>query len=158
MQTPPGGLHGAVPAAPGRGRPPLVRPVTMLSGVVLVLALLLAPYVRPWVTQRAQLAQGEEQVRKLQKEVDALTAERARWDDPNYVRAQARERLHVVMPGETGLVVLDGGKQPASQADPRSVAAARPAGNQDEVWYTKVWDSIRMAGDPTTEQASAARR
>jgi hypothetical protein len=129
----------------------------MLAGVLMVLALLLAPYVRPWVTQRAQLAQGRDQLRELQQQVGELTAERARWNDPNYVRAQARERLHVVMPGETGLVVLDDAKA-AAPADPRSVAAALPAGNDNRVWYTKVWDSIKIAGDPATGQARPSGR
>ena len=35
-----------------------------------------------------------------------LQAAEARWDDPAYVEAQARARLHFVRPGEVGYVVL----------------------------------------------------
>lgn len=131
--------------------------MTMLSGVLVVLVLLLAPYVRPWVTQRSQIAEGDEQVRELQREVEELTAERRRWNDPAYVRAQARERLHFVMPGETGYVVLDDVNARAwSTPDPRTAAAALPAmgaGTDRGPWYARVWSSVQIAGDPTTEQA-----
>jgi hypothetical protein len=127
----------------------------MLTGVLLVLALLLGPYIRPWVTQRAQLADGRRELADLQRQVDDLTAERQRWNDPAYVAAQARTRLQFVMPGETGLVMLPESEPAPAAADPRSAAAALPAGNASQVWYTKVWDSIRNAGDPTTEQARA---
>jgi hypothetical protein len=128
----------------------------MLSGVLVVLVLLLAPYVRPWVTQRSQIAEGDERVRELQHEVEELTAERQRWNDPVYVRAQARERLHYVMPGETGYVVLDDSPRVASTPDPRTAAAALPArsaGTDRGPWYARVWTSVQIAGDPTTEQA-----
>ncbi len=49
--------RGATPARPPR-RLPVVRPVTMMSGVLVILALLIAPYVRPYLAQRSQLAQG----------------------------------------------------------------------------------------------------
>ena len=156
--TPAAGL----PAAAGRtgrtvrmstGRPPLVRPVTMLSGVLVIVTLLLAPYIRPWVTQRSQIDAGREQVEDLQREVTALDAELRRWNDPAFVRAQARQRLNFVMPGESGFVLLVDGAHSVTRPDPRSATAAVPTGGDGQVWYAKVWDSIRIAGDPTTEQA-----
>jgi hypothetical protein len=152
IPTPPAGLS----APAGRARPPLIRPVTMVSGVLAVLALLLAPYVRPWVAQRSQLADGRREVAELQRQVDELTEERRRWNDPAYVRAQARDRLDFVMPGETNYVVLDDTARPPAAVDPRSVAAALPGSGDHRVWYSKVWDSITIAGDPTTEQARTA--
>jgi hypothetical protein len=85
--------------------------------------------------------------------VQALEAERARWNDPAYVKAQARTRLLYVMPGEKGFVVLDDRKV-ARRADPRSAGVAVPR-TTDEIWYETLWESVRVAGDPTTEQARA---
>jgi hypothetical protein len=130
----------------------------MLSGVLVVLVLLLAPYVRPWVNQRSQISQGQDQVRALQQQVDELTAQRERWNDPAFVRAQARARLLVVMPGETGYVVLDDDAAPAAAPDPRSATAVLPGDAAGRPWYARVWDSVRTAGDPTTEQARSAPR
>jgi hypothetical protein len=136
-----------------------MRPVTMLSAVLVVLVLLLAPYVRPWVTQRSQIAEANDQMRRLQQDVEDLTAEQRRWEDPAYVRAQARERLHFVMPGETGYVVLDDSVPGAASSDPRAATVAVPGTGQaanDQPWYATLWSSVRIAGDPTTEQARSA--
>jgi hypothetical protein len=131
----------------------------MISGVLVVLVLLVAPYVRPWVSQRSQISQGNQQVRNLQQNVDALAEERRRWDDPAYVRAQARERLHFVMPGETGYVVLDDTPSKPVTTDPRSAAAAVPSGVGGQPWYARVWESVQIAGDPAAapSPSTAAR-
>ena len=117
----PKGVAGR-PAGRGLRRPPVVRPVTMLSGVLVILALLIAPYVRPWLAQRSQLTQGRAEVVQLQSEVARLQAERNRWNDPAYIRAQARARLGMLNPGEVGYVRLD----PAAPTTRRTRAARRP--------------------------------
>ena len=50
---------------------------------------------------------SRESVRLSQEAVDEIDAERAKWKDPVYVRAQARDRLFYVYPGETAYVVID---------------------------------------------------
>jgi hypothetical protein len=127
----------------------------MMSGVLVILALLIAPYVRPWLAQRSQLAQGREEVTRLQKEVDALTAERDRWDDPAYVKAQARARLHLVMPGEVGYVNLEPAPPASGAADPRSADAALPP-RHDDAWYGALWQSVVGAGTPPLPVPSPA--
>src|SRR4051794_12609314 len=128
-------------------RLPVVRPVTMMSGVLVILALLIAPYVRPWLAQRSQLADSKEQLAGLQREGDALQAERNRWNDPDYIKAQARSRLHMVMPGEVGYVNLEPSHGTATTKDPRSAAAAVPP-RSDEAWYGTLWQSVGSAGTP----------
>jgi hypothetical protein len=127
----------------------------MMSGVLVILALLIAPYVRPWLAQRSQLAQGRDEVARLQKDVDALTAERNRWDDPAYVKAQARARLHLVMPGEVGYVNLAPARDTSPGADPRSAEAALPP-RHDEAWYGALWQSVVGAGTVPTLATSPA--
>jgi cell division protein FtsB len=121
----------------------------MMSGVLVVLALLIAPYVRPYLAQRSQLADGKQELVGLQREVDSLQAERDRWNDPDYVKAQARSRLHMVMPGEVGYVNLEPSSGTAAKADPRSAAAAVPP-RSNEAWYGTLWQSVRTAGTPST--------
>src|SRR3954447_11182789 len=129
-------------------RLPLARPVTMMSGVLVILALLIAPYVRPYLAQRSQVAEGKEDLVRLQQEVNALQAQRDRWNDPDYVKAQARSRLHMVMPGEVGYVNLEPGRRTTARTDPRSAAAAVPPGS-NQAWYGTLWQSVRSAGAPT---------
>jgi len=121
----------------------------MMSGVLVILALLIAPYVRPYLAQRSQLADGRQELVRLQKQVDELSAQRARWDDPAYVKAQARSRLHMVMPGEVGYVNLEPGRGAATRTDPRSAAAAVPP-RSGEAWYGTLWRSVGTAGTPST--------
>ena len=128
--------------------------MTMLSGVLVILALLIAPYVRPWLAQRSQLAQGRTEVLQLQAEVARLQAERDRWDDPSYIRAQARSRLGLLNPGEVGYVRLDP-SAPASATDPRSAAAAVPP-RHGTAWYGTLWQSVVGAGETAPRPTPAA--
>src|SRR4051812_19882683 len=73
---PRGGAPGGGPPVRPPRRLPVVRPLTMMSGVLVILALLIAPYVRPYLAQRSQLAEGKQELIGLQREVDALQAER----------------------------------------------------------------------------------
>jgi cell division protein FtsB len=133
----------------------MVRPVTAFAGTMVILALLVVPYVRPWIAQQSELASGRAQVAELARQVAALQAERSRWNDPAYVRAQARQRLHYVLPGETGYVVLDDRQKVTRSLDPRQAAVSVPQqvpGASSTAWYTKVWQSIRIAGDPSTAE------
>lgn len=133
----------------------MIRPVTMLAGVAVVLAILVAPYLRPWMAQQSQIKEKAAQADALQQRVDALTAERARWNDPNYVKAQARTRLNFVMPGELGYVVLPDGTRSGRPADPARQAAADAGTFTGRPWYGVVWESLQLAGEPSAVSAPA---
>ena len=124
--------------------------VTMMSGVLVILALLIAPYVRPFLAQRSQLQQGRDDITRLQQQVATLQAERDRWDDPAYVKAQARLRLRMVMPGEVAYVRLDPNRRTAAPQDPRSAAAAVPP-QHPQAWYGTLWQSVVGAGSPAPD-------
>jgi cell division protein FtsB len=134
-------------ARAGRGarRRPMARPVTLIAGVAVVLALLLAPYIRPWLAQRSQISGQHQQLDDLRRQVDGLKQERQRWQDPTYVRAQARERLNFVMPGDTGYVLLVPQVKPAPR-DPRQQAAAAASAQAGRPWYASLWASTQLAG------------
>ncbi|WP_345714150.1 septum formation initiator family protein, partial [Kineococcus glutinatus] len=69
-------------------------------------------------------------------------AELDRWGDDEFVRAQARERLQYVMPGETPYVVDQ--DSDADAVAPADAAATVP--RPTEAWYANVWESLRVAG------------
>jgi hypothetical protein len=123
----------------------VIRPVTMLAGVTVVLVILIAPYLRPWLAQRSDIADQQARVQALQRQVDELTAERNRWNDPTYVRTQAREKLNFVMPGELGYVVLDDGRPPRA-TDPAQEAALQAGRITGRPWYDVLWQSVQLAG------------
>jgi len=105
--------------------------------VLAALGLTLAIPMREWLAQRAEIAALSEEVGAAQERVEALEREAADWEDPAYVVAQARSRLHFVFPGEIGYVVLGDDDRPidpvAEDSDP-SVA-----------WYSRLWASTREA-------------
>ena len=118
--------------------------------LVLVLAVLTVSYassLRAYLQQRSHINELKTSIAQHEANIDALETEKARWDDPAYVRAQARARLGYVMPGEKTYLVLDENGQPlepqAELQDPTTVirSTATP-------WWDDAWASVELAGDP----------
>ncbi|MGN6245817.1 MAG: FtsB family cell division protein [Motilibacteraceae bacterium] len=128
---------GARPSGPAGN---LTGRAAILALVVCALALTLAYPLRSYLAQRGEIAAARERVAAKQAEVADLQRQLNRWQDPAYVKAQARERLHYVVPGETQYVVLEpdetgtaGGAQAAAAAAP-----GRP-------WFSTLWGSVQGA-------------
>ena len=118
----------------------------ILAVVVSALALTLAVPLRTYFTQRAEAGQVAAERVQLEKDVAALQSKTAQQNDPAYTRAQARDRLRLVMPGETPFIVQlpgSGAPEPDQQARQQ-----KPTGS----WYTGLWQSISgHKGDPHQE-------
>lgn len=67
----------------------------------------LAPRVQTWFAQRQAIFEAQAELDQVKKDVKAMQEERKRWEDPAYIRAQARDRLYYVMPGEVSYLVMD---------------------------------------------------
>jgi cell division protein FtsB len=79
----------------------------VIAVIVVIAAVTLFPKAQLWYEQRvtaADLAYQNEQTRKSLVE---MKEDLKRWDDPVYIRAQARNRLFYVMPGEISFTVMD---------------------------------------------------
>lgn len=111
--------------------------VVALIVVLAALAVTLAIPVRAWLTQRAEIAALEADVAAAQIRVADLQQELEDWNDPAFVIAQARSRLHFVFPGEVGYVVLGSDDRPVT---PDTTAAQRPV-----PWHEQLWESTRQA-------------
>jgi cell division protein FtsB len=129
----------------GRGRRNrLTGRATALFVVLAMLAVAYAWPVKEYLRQRSELAALRADTASTQARVDALTAEQKRWADPAYVKAQARDRLHYVMPGETAYVVLQPNRPAQGQTLPK---ATRPV---PVAWYEAVWGTVQGADRPPT--------
>ncbi|MGW3266850.1 FtsB family cell division protein [Streptomyces sp. NPDC001056] len=105
----------------------------LLALVLCSLVVALAYPMRQYVSQRAQISDLQRQRAEARERVEQLRDLKARWQDDAYAEQQIRRRLHYVMPGETGYVVVDPGTARQSRTD--LGAAHRP-------WYTNIWDGV----------------
>jgi cell division protein FtsB len=78
-----------------------------LLAVILIGVFTLAPSVQIWYEQRQKIADYQTQVEQAKQNLEGMQQERLRWDDEVYIRAQARDRLYFVMPGEVSFLVMD---------------------------------------------------
>lgn len=79
----------------------------LIVALVAIGALVVSPTLSAYVQQQRELAELRESVKLHREAVAEADAERLKWQDPAYVRAQARGRLFYVMPGEIQLSVID---------------------------------------------------
>ncbi|MFH8490491.1 septum formation initiator family protein [Streptomyces longisporoflavus] len=114
----------------------------LLALVLCSLVVALAYPIRQYVSQRAEIADQRKEQAERREHVEKLKDEKARWRDDAYAEQRIRDRLHYVMPGETGYTVID----PAAANNKRTDqgAAARP-------WYSNVWDGVDKADRPADE-------
>jgi cell division protein FtsB len=118
-------------------RPTLTGRAAILILVVAALVVTLAIPVRAWLSQRAEIAALEADVAQARERVAGLEQELEDWQDPAFVIAQARSRLHFVFPGEVGYVVLG--------EDDRPISPDVEAPGDDSPWYERLWESTRQA-------------
>ncbi|BDS50712.1 FtsB family cell division protein [Rhodoluna lacicola] len=78
-----------------------------LLAMIVLGVVTLAPRVQTWFMQRQAIFEAQAALEEAKKEVAEMQVERKRWEDPAYIRAQARDRLYYVMPGEVSYLVMD---------------------------------------------------
>jgi cell division protein FtsB len=135
-------------AAAVRERPSLTGRAVVLAGVLALLVFTLAMPMRELLHQRSDINALRAQNAATQASVDELTIRQQRLRDPAYVTSLVRDRLHYVLPGEVGYVVLDPSEAPAP-------TAARAA-HDPSSWYADLWSSVQTAdhaGTPTQAPA-----
>ncbi|GAA1617231.1 hypothetical protein GCM10009789_83980 [Kribbella sancticallisti] len=143
--------------------PPRTRGSRNLTGraavVLLVLGALIVSYaqsLRVWFDQHQQISALRQEIADREKRVDQLDNEIARWNDDAYVRAQARQRLGWVMPGEIGYRVIGADGKPVG-APPEPAGPADPQADVEKpTWYTKLWGSVEGAGKPPQSATPSA--
>ena len=110
--------------------------------IFFILARAIAPPVKHYFTQRAQISALNSQLASDNKALDAARQELLLWQDPEYIKSQARERLHFVLPGERQYIVTENGT--ASNTDEGTKVANSLTDGQP--WYSRLIASITEAG------------
>jgi cell division protein FtsB len=139
--TPYGAAAPAAGAAPRRAPGGLTGRAAVLGLVVCALVLSLAYPAKEFLAQRTEIGRLQQQQREAQARVAALEERKRQLADPAYVRAQARARLHYVLPGETVYVVVP----PAGAGADGGATPDAPATTEDGSWYGRLWGTVRTA-------------
>ena len=106
------------PGGPARrnvsaGREELLRGLrlnarTLTIAVLLIYAALaLTPQIQLLVETSQKISDQQALVEQAKQDLLDMKKERKRWEDPVYIRSQARDRLYYVMPGEVSYLVMD---------------------------------------------------
>jgi cell division protein FtsB len=117
--------------------------VLALSVIFFILALTIAPPVKNYFTQRAQISALKAQLSADNSALQKAREELLLWQDPEYIKSQARERLHFVLPGERQYIVTDGENNP-QQSGTTKIASSLADG---QPWYARLIASISETGN-----------
>ncbi|ADD45450.1 Septum formation initiator [Stackebrandtia nassauensis DSM 44728] len=110
----------------------------VIALVLSALALSYAYPVRTYLEQRAEINRLRDSQGEQAQRIAELEAERAKWDDPAYVKAQARERLLLVEPGEELIIIVDD-KPDKGDKD------SGPSKSSKDPWFDDLWESFDNA-------------
>ncbi|WP_105031347.1 FtsB family cell division protein [Arthrobacter ruber] len=122
-----------IPAKSFSGRL-LALAVVLVAGIVL-----LAPSVSRYLHQQGELDALRADIARQQQEQADHQSELARWNDPAFVKQQARERIFLVMPGETRYLVKGG------DGIEQGTGEGSPVEPSDLPWVDSLWSSIERA-------------
>ncbi|UQA95023.1 FtsB family cell division protein [Streptomyces halobius] len=122
-------------ARPAR-RNRLTGRAALLALVMCSLVVALAYPIRQYISQRSDISDQRRKAQEAARELDRLRDEKARWQDPAYVRQQARQHLHYVVPGETGYIAQDGSGSGTVRKGPKPAPRA---------WYENLWEDVDSA-------------
>lgn len=115
--------------------------------VLLVLTISYATSLRIYFAQAHAIADTTAEIASRQARIADLHGELARWDDPAFVKTQARERLGWVVPGETGFTVVGPDGKPLGGGASIGAENSTPQG-PNRVWWDKLWGSVETADRP----------
>ncbi|CAB4748091.1 unannotated protein [freshwater metagenome] len=109
-----------------------------LATILFIMALTIAPPIKHYFTQRAQISALKSQVASNNAALQQARKDLSMWRDPEFIKSQARERLHFVLPGERQYIVTDSNGQYTEESG-TTVANKIPDG---QPWYSRMIASI----------------
>ncbi|MBX6724159.1 MAG: septum formation initiator family protein, partial [Dactylosporangium sp.] len=114
--------------------------VALLRGQLLAYAYPL----RIYLTQQAEIERLERAQADQAEHIADLEVQRAKWDDPAFIEAQARKRFMLVRPGDRTYVIVWDDREAARVSGGDQGA---PAAEDDTAWYARLWSSVAAANE-----------
>lgn len=107
--------------------------------------------LRIYFAQSHEVASTKVEIADRQATIAGLQTELDRWNDPAFVKLQARTRLGWVVPGEIGFTVVDADGKPLGGGSELS-GGEQPTDEVPESWYTRLWGSVEAADKPASDE------
>lgn len=118
--------------------------------IIVLFVVVLAPSLRTLIQQQQQISSLHGAVQKQKNDVTGLKDDVARWNDPAYIEAQARDRLLYVYPGEYSYLVMDGEGSSGTAAPSTKTSSGSQISNRiqtpDVDWVQAMTSSVLDAG------------
>ena len=111
---------------------------TALGLILLCLMLAYAYPVRLYLTQQAQIQALQTAQAAQRAEIKSLDQQSQEWNDPAFIKAEARARFFMVPLGTKTYVVQQ------APVLPPTATTSKPT----TTWYSQLWSSLRSADDP----------
>ena len=127
-----------------------------LAVVILMLTISYANSLRIYFAQSHEVAATKAEIADREAQIADLQTELNRWDDPAFVKLQARTRLGWVMPGEIGFTVVDADGKPLGGGSELNTGAKPADDRAPESWYTRLWGSVETADKPAAPEPDPA--
>jgi cell division protein FtsB len=131
------------PKTPPPHRGGLTTRSAVLGLVFCALVVSAALPLREYLSQRGQIAAAQHKQAVQRERVAQLEQQLRQLQDPAYIKAQARTRLHFVLPGETPYVLLTPPAAPLPSGT--GVLSGKTATGPESPWYSQLWASVRTA-------------
>ncbi|MFT0846244.1 septum formation initiator family protein [Actinomycetaceae bacterium L2_0104] len=117
----------------------------------IVAAIIVTPTVTNYYSHQRELAAARAELVDIRDRNEDLENQLKLWNDDDYVRAQARERLGWVAPGQTLYTVNDPSEGTAQEQLEQRIESV----NRDRLaatpWFMTMWDSIDVAGQSAAD-------
>lgn len=113
---------------------------TFFVALIFAVFLLIGTYptLNNYFNQQHEINETRQHIAQLEKENDQLKVEKTWWDNDDYVRQQARDRLYYVSEGDTPYTVT-GLNESTLQVDDTSASAKNAP---EDSWTNKLWSSV----------------
>jgi cell division protein FtsB len=126
----------------GRQAPRFTTRAVVLLSVVLLLVASYTSALHAWWAQRGEIQSAKAEIVMRRDAINQLEDTKARFNDPAFIKQQARARFGWVMPGEVGYRVI--GSDGSVQGEVPTLDAPPMAHNRQ--WYDTLWGSVQQAG------------
>ncbi len=120
------------------------RSLIFIIAIIALVLMLAAPF-RNLMAQREEIRRLQAQSDLANQQVEVLENAKSRWNDPQFVAAQARARLHYVLPGEIAFTVIGLDGEPTDVENEQSPTAWLERQPEANTWYKKLFLSWQAA-------------